>query len=101
MFDWSSIQNIYKINLYRIIQEAILNVNKYANAQNCDINVQKFNDTSLIISIVDYGQGFDIKNKKNGIGLTNIKYRANSLNGEFYIESEIGIGTRIKVILHF
>jgi signal transduction histidine kinase len=65
MFDWSSIQNIYKINLYQIIQEAILNVNKYANAQNCDINVQKkFNGTSLSISIVDYGQGFDIKNKK-------------------------------------
>lgn len=101
MFDWSSIQNIYKINLYRIIQEAILNVNKYANAKNCEISVQKFNDTSLIIFIVDDGQGFDVKSKRNGIGLTNIKERVNSLKGEFHIESKIGIGTRIKVILHF
>lgn len=101
MFEWSSIQNIYKINLYRIIQEAILNVNKYANAKNCEISVQKFNDTFLIISIVDDGQGFDIKSKRNGIGLTNIKERTNSLKGEFQIESKIGIGTRIKVALHF
>lgn len=101
MFEWSSIRNIYKINLYRIIQEAILNVNKYANAKNCEISVQKFNDTSLIISIVDDGQGFDIKSKKNGIGLTNIKERTNSLKGEFYIESKIGVGTKIKVTLHF
>ncbi|OXA98131.1 ATP-binding protein [Flavobacterium pectinovorum] len=101
MFEWSSIQNLYKINLYRIIQEAILNVNKYANAKNCEISVQKFNDASLIISIVDDGQGFDIKNKKNGIGLTNIKERTNSLKGEFHIESKIGVGTKIKVTLHF
>ncbi|MEP6805500.1 MAG: ATP-binding protein [Flavobacterium sp.] len=100
-FEWADIQNIYKINLYRIAQEAILNVNKYANAKNCEISIQKYKDGSILMSIVDDGQGFDIKSKKNGIGLTNIKERTDALKGEFYIESKIGIGTRIEITLHF
>lgn len=100
-FDWAEIQNIYKINLYRIIQEAILNVNKYANAKNCEISIQKYNNKSLIITILDNGQGFDIKSNKNGIGLTNIKERTNSLEGKFYLESKIGIGTRIEITFYF
>lgn len=100
-FEWGDIQNIYKINLYRIVQEAILNVNKYANAKNCEISIQKYNNKFLIMSVVDDGQGFDVKAKKNGIGLTNIKERTESLEGEFYMESKVGIGTRIEITIHF
>lgn len=100
-FDWAKIQNIHKINLYRIVQEAILNVNKYANAKNCEISIQNYNYELLKMSVVDDGQGFDIKSKKDGIGLSNIKERTDSLKGEFYIESKIGIGTRIEITLHF
>ncbi|OXG09130.1 histidine kinase [Flavobacterium araucananum] len=100
-FDWGDVQNIYKINLYRIVQEAILNVNKYAHAKNCEISIQKYNNKFLTMSVVDDGQGFDTKSKKNGIGLTNIKERTESLEGEFYLESKIGIGTRIEITLHF
>lgn len=95
--DWSSIQNIYKINIYRIIQEAILNVNKYSNAQNCEIKIEREGVDVLKISIVDDGQGFDMQNVKSGIGLINMQERANSLNGCFYIESKIGLGTKIEV----
>ena len=95
--EWSTIQNIYKINLYRIIQEAILNINKYANAENCEVKIQLKDNNLLKLIITDDGVGFDIKNKKNGIGLNNMKERANSLKGQFNIESKIGEGTKIEV----
>ncbi|PIF30226.1 histidine kinase/DNA gyrase B/HSP90-like ATPase [Flavobacterium sp. 9] len=100
-FEWATIQNIYKINVYRIIQEAILNINKYSNAENCDIKIQRKERNLLKVSITDDGDGFDINNKKNGIGLNNMKERANSLNGQLKIESKIGKGTKIEVTFNF
>lgn len=98
--EWSTIQNVYKINLYRIIQEAILNVNKYADALNCEVKIQFEKNGLLKMSIIDNGQGFDIKSKKEGIGLSNMRERANSIKGYFNIESEIGKGTKIEVIFN-
>ncbi|MDX6183164.1 ATP-binding protein [Flavobacterium sp. Fl-77] len=98
--EWSIIQNVYKINLYRIIQEATLNVNKYAGALNCEVKIQSEKNGLLKMSIIDDGQGFDIKSKKEGIGLSNMRERANSLKGYFNIESEIGKGTKIEVIFN-
>lgn len=100
-FDWTAVQNIYKINLYRIIQEAILNINKYANAENCDVKIQWKKKNLLKLSITDDGDGFDVKNKKSGIGLSNMKERVNALKGQFKIESKIGKGTKIVVMFHF
>lgn len=100
MLDWSAVENIYKINLYRIIQEAILNVNKYANAKNCKVKIQRKDNNLLKLSITDDGQGFDTKTKKGGIGLNNMKERAHSLKGQFNIESKIGEGTKIEVLFN-
>lgn len=94
--DWVAIQNIYKINLYRIIQEAILNINKYANAENCDIKFEKENN-SLKMTITDDGDGFDIKSKISGIGLSNMRERTESLDGHFNVDSQIGSGTKIEI----
>lgn len=99
-FEWGTIQNIYKINVYRIVQEAILNINKYSNAKNCEVKIQRKDGNFLILSICDDGEGFDTKMKKSGIGLTNMKERANSLKGQFDIESKIGEGTKIEVTLN-
>jgi signal transduction histidine kinase len=100
MFEWTTVGNIYKINLYRIIQEAILNINKYANAKNCTVKIQRGDNDILQLSITDDGVGFDVKSKKSGIGLSNMKERANSLKGQFSIESIIGAGTKIEVVFN-
>jgi signal transduction histidine kinase len=100
MFEWESVENIYKINLYRIIQEAILNVNKYANAKKCDVKIERKDNNLLKLSITDDGQGFDIVSKKGGIGLSNMKERANSLKGQFKVESKIGEGTKTEVVFN-
>ncbi|KQB41367.1 tetratricopeptide repeat-containing sensor histidine kinase [Flavobacterium aquidurense] len=99
--DWISIQNIYKINLYRIIQEAILNINKYSNAQNCEIKFEKEDYNSIKMTIMDDGDGFEMKNKKTGIGLNNMRERAEQLEGDFNVESQIGKGTKIEVRFNF
>ncbi|MCC9070542.1 histidine kinase [Flavobacterium sp. F-65] len=98
--DWSTIQNIYKINIYRIIQESILNVNKYAKANNCEIKIQKVKNNFLKLSIIDDGDGFYVEASKTGIGLNNMKERAISLKGKFKIKSKKGKGTKIIVIFN-
>jgi len=95
--DWAAIPNIYKINLYRIIQEALLNTDKHANAKNCDIKIQIRDKNLLKLVISDDGKGFDLKNKKRGIGLSNIKDRTEALKGQFDIESKLGGGTKIEI----
>lgn len=96
-FDWENIQNIYKINFYRILQEALLNIFKYAKAQKVDVQIQLIDNHILKLSIIDNGVGFDVNGVKKGIGLSNIKERTNSLKGHFEIKSKIGEGTEITV----
>lgn len=96
-FDWESIANIYKINFYRIIQEALLNIHKYSDAEKVDVKIQLIDNHILKLSIIDDGIGFDVQSTKKGIGLRNIKERANSLKGNFEIKSKIGEGTEITV----
>lgn len=96
-FDWENIQNLYKINFYRIIQEAILNIHKYSEAQKAEVKIQLIDNHILKLSIIDNGVGFDVNSVKKGIGLSNIKERTDSLKGNFDIKSEIGTGTIIVV----
>lgn len=86
------------VNIYRIIQEAVTNVLKHANAKNVVFDVIETDDT-ICIHIKDDGIGFDVKESKQGIGLKNIKKRVNSFKGSIYINSEKGQGTEIKIEL--
>lgn len=95
--DWSSVSSDNKIQIYRIIQEAIQNANKYSKAERCLIMLLKTDD-KITIRIWDNGIGFNAEKVKYGIGLKNIKDRTKSLNGEFKITSKTGKGTTIEVI---
>ena len=94
--DWDSMDIVFKINIYRIIQEAIFNVVKYAEASNCLIKINS-NHSSLEVSVTDDGIGYNTEEAKKGIGLDNIKIRVNSMNGSFTIKSTIGYGTEMKI----
>lgn len=89
---WELVSNIVKINLYRIIQEALQNCNKYANADTITVEFKSEIDY-LILSISDDGNGFNTKRTKNGIGLHNIQYRAKECKGTVTIKSAKGEGT--------
>lgn len=95
--DWSAISSINKIHIYRIIQEGLQNINKYANAEKGMIFILKTSDKTTI-RIWDNGRGFNPEKVKPGIGLKNIKQRTMALNGELKINSVIGKGTTIEIV---
>ena len=93
---WELVSNSVKINLYRILQEALQNINKYATADNIKIELKKEED-HLILIMSDDGVGFNVKTAKKGIGLQNILFRTNECDGVVDIKSKKGEGTIITV----
>ncbi|WP_426431062.1 tetratricopeptide repeat-containing sensor histidine kinase [Winogradskyella sp. HB-48] len=84
------------MNIYRIIQEAINNAVKYAEASSINVNILKVHD-KMLIKIKDDGKGFDEKNVKLGNGLNNMKKRADEINAQCSISSKLGEGTTITI----
>ena len=95
---WDSIDNIVKINLYRILQETLQNCNKYANATKIKVEFRKQNDT-LVLKISDDGIGFNVNRAKKGIGLQNIKIRTIECEGTLEIKSKKDEGTSITIVI--
>lgn len=93
---WRDVNELIKVNLYRIIQEAIQNILKYALAKNVKL-IFRLDKNSLIMEISDDGIGFDIKKNTKGIGLKNIKSRAKKINSEFIIVSKHNVGTQLTI----
>ena len=86
-----------EINLFRVIQELITNVIRHA--QTNEVFVQ-FNGAGNHFGVIveDHGIGFDKNNiKSNGIGMSNLKTRIQSIGGSFDIDSIIGQGTTIII----
>lgn len=86
------------MNIYRVVQEAIHNSIKYANASEIFANFRKENDL-LIIEISDNGIGFDQKTIILGNGIFNMKKRIKEIHGNLILKSEIDKGTTIKIEL--
>ncbi len=85
-------------NLFLIFKEAINNIIKYADASL--VSIQLVNDGSLIKLIIrDNGKGFDTLLPSNGNGLNSIKRRSKEMKAGLQIESEIGAGTSIALIM--
>lgn len=83
--------------IYRIIQEAINNVIKHANASEALVQLI-VNDGQLDITIEDNGKGFEPKKvKKNGIGIANLTNRIQLLNGTYEISSSPNEGTTLYI----
>ena len=83
------------INIYRIVQEALTNCAKYAEASKIDITLGGQEVLSLII--IDDGQGFDQDKVVLGMGLSGIRDRVNMLQGALTIASRPGKGTSIQI----
>lgn len=90
--------SVVGMNIYRIIQEAINNAMKYAEASNISVDISNANG-KLKMRIKDDGKGFEVGKVELGNGLNNMKKRAIELNGEFQITSEINEGTTIELIV--
>jgi signal transduction histidine kinase len=96
--NWDSIESNTKMHLYRIFQESLQNIYKYAKATNIAASIALHNST-INVDITDNGVGFDVKKLKEGIGLKNMNSRVKVLQGTIDIESQIGKGTHINLII--
>jgi signal transduction histidine kinase len=85
-----------QISLYRILQEQVKNILKYADADSLEVEVTLENGT-VRMRICDNGKGFDTSIAKRGIGLSNMKKRAESLDGKFMINTRPGKGCEIII----
>ncbi len=88
---------LLELNLFRIFQESVTNITKYARADEVMIQLL-LADNSLSLIIEDDGVGFDVTKLKNkGIGLSNMKRRIETFNGKINIESSPGQGTTVML----
>lgn len=98
--DVSICNNLQAMHLYRITQEAISNAVKHGKAGNIEIDLSAHNST-LELSIKDDGIGFSEsqkKEKKQGMGIHIMRYRANILSGR--IEIKETKDKKTKVVCH-
>jgi signal transduction histidine kinase len=84
------------MNIYRIIQEAINNALKYAEANEIKVQFNSSNN-SVAITILDNGKGFDENDVEFGNGINNMKKRAQELGAQISISSELQEGTTITL----
>jgi len=95
----NTLEDSFLLNIYRILQEAINNVLKHANATEIQLDIIQ-SDTELFLIIKDNGVGFSKNSSKSGIGLKNIEKRIEMLKGKFnIISSEEGTTLDIKLPL--
>ena len=85
-----------KINVFRIVQEALTNILKYARATKVKASLRVVRDR-LKIKIEDNGCGFVLKDKSKGLGLITMRERTGLLGGRIEIRSELKKGTLIVV----
>ena len=86
-----------KTAVFRMVQESLTNVSRYARASKVEINLVADNQT-LSISVADNGCGMEAgaENKPTSFGLLGMHERVEVLGGNLCIESAPGAGTRIE-----
>ena len=82
--------------LYRIVQEALANVARHSYAGSGEVSLSCATDRVTLL-IADDGHGFDTDKQYDGMGLRSMRERAESLGGDFSIESKPGQGTKVSV----
>ncbi len=98
--EWDRLNSEVKINIYRILQEALQNCIKHALAKNIKVTLDG-NERDILVRVEDDGVGYQVKNEKKGIGLKNITSRVRKMNGSLDIKSKIGKGTTLIVNIPF
>lgn len=88
------------IAAYRVVQEALSNVLKHAQASEASVSVKVNRATNMLeIVVADDGLGFDNTRMTAGIGVVGMRERVDGLNGQLHIRSTIDIGTEITALI--
>ncbi|PLS05758.1 PAS domain-containing sensor histidine kinase [Neobacillus cucumis] len=83
-----------ELTIYRIIQEALTNIRKYAEVSEASVTIREMDDLVRVM-VEDKGVGFDVEKQTLGVGLFSMDERARSVGGEFSIIALPGKGTKV------
>jgi two-component system, NarL family, sensor histidine kinase UhpB len=89
----------HKLMIYRVIQEQLNNILKYASATDIFLSIT-IEDGRVTVYIQDDGIGFDPEKIKNGIGLNNIRSRLQAFSGNLTINSAPGKGCELIAVFN-
>lgn len=93
-----SLRSDEQIVLFRIVQEAVQNAVKHANARSISIRAQE-DEVGYIIRIIDDGSGFNVELAKRNLGILNMEHRTHLLGGRINIQSALEKGTEVSIFL--
>mgnify|MGYP000076199488 CR=1 FL=1 len=96
--DYDALTGEIKINLYRILQESIQNAVKHADCTHINLSFGADSE-ALRVVVSDDGKGYFVKKGKKGIGTRNIASRIQKVNGTWDIDSTVGKGTTVTLII--
>lgn len=95
---WETLSANIQINLFRIVQEAMHNIYKHAKATEVKLSIEEVGNDKLKLQITDNGKGFNLNKDINGLGIKNMRTRAQNINGEFDIKTSEKNGTMLIFI---
>ncbi len=98
--DESELNEKLQVNIFRIAQEQLNNILKHAKATHATVHLSK-QANEIILLISDNGKGCNISKEKKGIGIMNIRSRAELYHGNVTITTKPGKGYALKVVLPF
>jgi signal transduction histidine kinase len=93
--------------IFYIVEEAVNNARKHANAPNIWVRLKPFEHNMALLEIVDNGLGFDVEavnqayDKRGSLGMINLRERTELVNGLLNINSVLGQGTTVQVYIPF
>lgn len=98
--DCSKLESGLSITIFRLIQEGLSNVVKHANATQAFVTLKTdYVEQRVRLTILDNGDGCNVSQESEGIGLVGMKERIHPYNGQFQFESSPGQGTKIGIEL--
>ncbi len=88
-----------ELTAYRVVQESLTNISKYAHAREVTVTMQAY-DHYIELDVKDDGVGFDLDTRLNAShGFAGMRHRVEALNGTLDVASSAGNGTSIHVVL--
>ncbi len=88
-----------QLTVYRLVQESLTNIGKYAQAEQVDISVRN-RAGQVEVEIKDNGEGFNVDDVRTSThGLAGMKHRVEAAGGKLTVQSQVGEGTRISAIV--
>ena len=88
-----------QLTVYRLVQESLTNIGKYAEATKAVVSVQN-QDGYISVEVLDNGKGFDTDSvSPTSHGLSGMRHRVEAAGGRLTVASGINSGTRISALL--